>query len=142
MLGRDMAVDLGTANTLVYVRGRGVVLNEPSVVATRTDDPREAVAFGHEAKKMIGRTPEGTRVVRPVRGGLVADFEATFAKLKRLPCELFLGPHGNFYDMVHKRERQKAGGPNPFIDPAGCKAYIDTGEANFRKKLAADRAKG
>jgi metallo-beta-lactamase class B len=70
----------------------------------------------------------------------VADFEATFAKLKRLPCELFLGPHGNFYNMAAKRERQKAGGPNPFIDPAGCKAYIDTGEANFRRKLAADRA--
>jgi rod shape-determining protein MreB len=82
MLGRDMAVDLGTANTLVYVRGRGVVLNEPSVVATRTDEPREAVAFGHEAKKMIGRTPGNITAIRPLKDGVIADFEAAEQMLR------------------------------------------------------------
>ncbi|HEY3005780.1 MAG TPA: rod shape-determining protein [Kribbellaceae bacterium] len=82
MLGRDMAVDLGTANTLVYVRGRGVVLNEPSVVATRTDDPREAVAFGSEAKKMIGRTPGNITAIRPLKDGVIADFDAAEQMLR------------------------------------------------------------
>src|SRR4051812_37012383 len=82
MLGRDMAVDLGTANTLVYVRGRGVVLNEPSVVATRTDEPREAVAFGHEAKKMIGRTPGNITAIRPLKDGVIADFDAAEQMLR------------------------------------------------------------
>ncbi|ADB31375.1 cell shape determining protein, MreB/Mrl family [Kribbella flavida DSM 17836] len=82
MLGRDMAVDLGTANTLVYVRGRGVVLNEPSVVAIRTDEPREAVAFGHEAKKMIGRTPGNITAIRPLKDGVIADFDAAEQMLR------------------------------------------------------------
>lgn len=72
----------------------------------------------------------------------VADFEKTFATLKALPCELFFGAHGGFYDMAAKRARQDAGGPNPFIDPAGCKAYLDKGEAEFRRRLAADKARG
>jgi rod shape-determining protein MreB len=82
MLGRDMAVDLGTANTLVYVRGRGVVLNEPSVVATRTDEPLEAVAFGSEAKKMIGRTPGNITAIRPLKDGVIADFDAAEQMLR------------------------------------------------------------
>ncbi len=82
MLGRDMAVDLGTANTLVYVRGRGVVLNEPSVVATRTDEPQEAVAFGSEAKKMIGRTPGNITAIRPLKDGVIADFDAAEQMLR------------------------------------------------------------
>ncbi|MDX6280782.1 MAG: rod shape-determining protein MreB, partial [Kribbellaceae bacterium] len=82
MLGRDMAVDLGTANTLVYVRGRGVVLNEPSVVAIRTDEPREAVAFGAEAKKMIGRTPGNITAIRPLKDGVIADFDAAEQMLR------------------------------------------------------------
>ena len=73
-LGRDMAVDLGTANTLVYVRGRGIVLNEPSVVAIdiRTGRP---LAVGTEAKRMIGRTPAHIRAIRPLRDGVIANFE-------------------------------------------------------------------
>ena len=59
-IGRDLAVDLGTANTLVYVRGRGVLLDEPSVVAMN-DQTREILAVGSDAKRMIGRTPEGTQ---------------------------------------------------------------------------------
>jgi rod shape-determining protein MreB len=74
MFGRDMAVDLGTANTLVYVRGRGIVLNEPSVVAVNTKDNRP-VAVGIEAKRMIGRTPSHIKAIRPLRDGVIADFE-------------------------------------------------------------------
>jgi rod shape-determining protein MreB and related proteins len=73
-LGRDMAVDLGTANTLVYVRGRGIVLNEPSVVAVNTTTSA-ILAVGAEAKRMIGRTPAHIRAVRPLRDGVIADFD-------------------------------------------------------------------
>ena len=74
LLGRDMAVDLGTANTLVYVRGRGVVLDEPSVVAVDTRNGRP-LAVGIEAKKMIGRTPEHIQAIRPLKDGVIADFD-------------------------------------------------------------------
>ena len=72
--GRDMAVDLGTANTLVYVKGRGIVLSEPSVVAIdqRTGDVH---AVGIEAKRMLGRTPGSIQAIRPMRDGVIADFE-------------------------------------------------------------------
>src|ERR1035438_2912996 len=69
-LGRDMAVDLGTANTLVYVRGRGIVLNEPSVVALNTNNG-QIVAVGVEAKRMIGRTPGNIVAVRPLKDGVI-----------------------------------------------------------------------
>ena len=72
--GRDMAVDLGTANTLVYVRGRGIVLNEPSVVAVNSRDDR-LLAVGVEAKRMIGRTPSHIHAIRPLRDGVIADFD-------------------------------------------------------------------
>ena len=74
MGGRDMAVDLGTANTLVYVRGRGIVLNEPSVVAVNSRDGRP-LAVGIEAKKMIGRTPDHIIAIRPLKDGVIADFD-------------------------------------------------------------------
>ena len=74
LLGRDMAVDLGTANTLVYVRGRGIVLNEPSVVAVNVKDGRP-LAVGAEAKRMIGRTPSHIQAIRPLKDGVIADFE-------------------------------------------------------------------
>jgi rod shape-determining protein MreB len=80
-LGRDMAVDLGTANTLVYVRGRGIVLNEPSVVAINTTT-REIVSVGSEAKRMIGRTPGNIRAVRPLKDGVIADFDTTERMLR------------------------------------------------------------
>jgi rod shape-determining protein MreB len=69
-----MAVDLGTANTLVYVRGKGIVLNEPSVVAINTRDGRP-LAVGAEAKRMIGRTPSNIQAIRPLKDGVIADFE-------------------------------------------------------------------
>ena len=73
-LGRDLAIDLGTANTLVYVRGHGVVLDEPSVVAINANDGRP-VAVGMEAKRMMGRTPNHIKVIRPFKDGVIADFE-------------------------------------------------------------------
>src|SRR6202047_4492788 len=80
-LGRDMAVDLGTANTLVYVRGRGIVLNEPSVVALNTNNG-QIVAVGAEAKQMIGRTLGNIVAVRPLKDGVIADFDVTERMLR------------------------------------------------------------
>ena len=79
--GRDMAIDLGTANTLLYVRGEGIQVSEPSVVAmdTRTD---EVHAVGEEAQRMIGRTPASISAVRPLRHGVITDFEVTEAMLR------------------------------------------------------------
>ena len=77
IFAKDLAIDLGTANTLVYINGQGVVLNEPSIVAVRKVGNRKvAVAFGAEAKAMLGRTPQDVEVVRPVRTGVIADFAA------------------------------------------------------------------
>jgi rod shape-determining protein MreB len=94
LLGRDMAVDLGTANTLVYVRGRGIVLNEPSVVAVNTRDGRP-LAVGMEAKRMIGRTPAHIQAIRPLKDGVIADFEI---------CEKMLR---YFIRRVHQRRFAK-----------------------------------
>ena len=80
-LGRDMAVDLGTANTLVYVRRRGIVLNEPSVVALNTDTGK-IVAVGVQAKRMIGRTPGNIVAIRPLKDGVIADFDITERMLR------------------------------------------------------------
>jgi rod shape-determining protein MreB len=90
LMGRDMAVDLGTANTLVYVRGRGIVLNEPSVVAVNVKDGRPR-AVGLEAKRMIGRTPAHIQAIRPLKDGVIADFEI---------CEKMLR---YFIHKVHQR---------------------------------------
>ncbi len=73
-LGRDLAIDLGTANTLIYVRGQGIVLDEPSVVAINVNDGKP-VAVGLEAKRMMGRTPNHIRAIRPLKDGVIADFE-------------------------------------------------------------------
>jgi len=81
LASRDMAIDLGTANTLVYVRGQGIVLNEPSVVAIDTRSHR-ALAVGAEAKRMIGRTPAHIQAIRPLRDGVIADFDITEKMLR------------------------------------------------------------
>ena len=82
-MARDLAIDLGTANTLVYVRGEGIVLNEPSVIAlnSRTQD---VLAMGHEAWQMIGRTPSYIVAVRPLRKGAITDFEVTQRMIRLL----------------------------------------------------------
>jgi len=83
MLSADMAIDLGTANTLVYVKGRGIVLNEPSVVATASVKGRKQVlAVGDEAKMMLGRTPGNIEAIRPLRDGVIADFEIAEEMIK------------------------------------------------------------
>ena len=89
-VGRDMAVDLGTANTLVYVRGRGILVDEPSVVAV-SERTGELVAVGHDAKQMVGRTPEDITAIRPLQDGVIADFEATEQMLR------------HFIALVHRR---------------------------------------
>jgi len=79
--GHDMGIDLGTANTLVHVKGRGIVLREPSVVAIKSDTG-EVLAVGEEAKQMIGRTPGNIVAIRPMKEGVIADFDVTQAMLK------------------------------------------------------------
>jgi rod shape-determining protein MreB len=93
VFSNDMAIDLGTANTLVYVRGKGVILSEPSVVAVKKDLRRgpRIVAVGTDAKKMLGRTPDNIEAIRPMKDGVIADFEVTEAMLK------------HFIIRIHKR---------------------------------------
>ena len=82
-LSADMAIDLGTANTLVYVKGQGIVLNEPSVVAIATlKGKKQVVAVGEEAKLMLGRTPGNIQAIRPLRDGVIADFEVAEEMIK------------------------------------------------------------
>jgi rod shape-determining protein MreB len=92
MFSSDMAIDLGTANTLVYVKGRGIVLNEPSVVAIKSENGRDRVlAVGDEAKLMLGRTPSGIQAIRPLRDGVIADFHVAEQMIK------------HFIQKVHNR---------------------------------------
>ncbi|WP_372009279.1 rod shape-determining protein [Paenibacillus chitinolyticus] len=81
MLSKDIGIDLGTANVLIHVKGRGVVLDEPSVVAIESDTKR-VLAVGEEARRMVGRTPGNIVAIRPLREGVIADFEITEAMLK------------------------------------------------------------
>ncbi len=82
-LSADMAIDLGTANTLVYVKGKGIVLNEPSVVAiAEVKGKKQVLAVGEEAKQMLGRTPGNIRAIRPLRDGVIADFEVAEEMIK------------------------------------------------------------
>jgi rod shape-determining protein MreB len=78
LFSNDLSIDLGTANTLIYVRGQGIVLNEPSVVAIRQDrgpgSHKSVAAVGHEAKRMLGRTPGNITTIRPMKDGVIADF--------------------------------------------------------------------
>ncbi len=92
LLSKDMAIDLGTANTLVALRGRGVVIREPSVVSLVKGSGR-VLAVGDEAKRMLGRAPGTIEVIRPLRSGVIADFECTMAMLRY------------FITKVHRRQR-------------------------------------
>ncbi|MGM0583371.1 MAG: rod shape-determining protein [Pseudomonadota bacterium] len=92
MFSADMAIDLGTANTLVYVKGRGIVLNEPSVVAFATKNgKKEVLAVGEDAKVMLGRTPGSIQAIRPMRDGVIADFDVAEEMIK------------HFIRKVHRR---------------------------------------
>src|SRR3972149_3283943 len=90
----DLAIDLGTANTLVYVKGKGIVLSEPSVVAVRKNDRDRSrvLAVGRDAKMMLGRTPGNIVAIRPMKDGVIADFEITEAMLR------------HFIQKVHHRK--------------------------------------
>jgi rod shape-determining protein MreB len=93
LFSNDLAIDLGTANTLVYVKGKGIVLSEPSVVAVRKDSKgtSKVLAVGREAKMMLGRTPGNIVAIRPMKDGVIADFEITEAMLR------------HFIEKVHNR---------------------------------------
>ena len=86
LFSNDLSIDLGTANTLIYVRNQGIVLNEPSVVAIRQDrgpgSHKSVAAVGHEAKRMLGRTPGNISTIRPMKDGVIADFSTTEEMLK------------------------------------------------------------
>jgi len=92
MFSADMAIDLGTANTLVYVKGKGVILSEPSVVAYHVKDGvKKVLAVGEDAKLMLGRTPGSIEAIRPMREGVIADFDTAEEMIK------------HFIRKVHKR---------------------------------------
>ncbi|MCK5227352.1 MAG: rod shape-determining protein [Desulfobulbaceae bacterium] len=98
-LSNDLAIDLGTANTLVYVKGKGIVLREPSVVAVRQDvRTNKVLAVGKEAKMMLGRTPGNIVAIRPIKDGVIADFEVTEAMLR-----YFINKVHNRRTLVHPR---------------------------------------
>ncbi|MEO0077167.1 MAG: rod shape-determining protein, partial [candidate division WOR-3 bacterium] len=87
----DIAIDLGTSSTLIYVKGKGIQLREPSIVAI-DDTNHQVVAVGNEAKRMLGRTPEGIRAVRPMKDGVIADFATVRIMLK------------SYIEMVQKKK--------------------------------------
>lgn len=105
MFSNDLAIDLGTANTLVYVRGEGIVLNEPSIVAVRQID-NTVQAVGHEAKAMLGRTPRNIVAIRPLKDGVIADFGVTEKMLRY------------FIDRVHRPGRWYIHGSSSAFPPA------------------------
>ena len=100
-MSNDLAIDLGTANTVLYVKGKGIVLREPSVVAVRKDSRGSKVlAVGREAKEMLGRTPGNIVAIRPMKDGVIADFEVTEAMLR-----YFINKVHNRRTLVHPRGR-------------------------------------
>ena len=96
LMGKDLGIDLGTTNTLIYRKGRGVVLNEPSVLAIYKKDGR-IMGVGRQAKQMLGKTPQNILAIRPLRDGVIADFEITRKMLESFlekiqPQRTMIGP--------------------------------------------------
>lgn len=117
---KNIAIDLGTANTLVWVAGRGLVVNEPTVVATSVDD-NKIIAVGEEAKKMLGRTPEALIANRPMRDGVIADYRATEAMLRYFIQKALLAVDGTNFSKVFSKISNSILRPNVMICvPAGC----------------------
>jgi rod shape-determining protein MreB len=111
MFSNDLSIDLGTANTLIYVKGQGIVLNEPSVVAIRQDragSPKSVAAVGHDAKQMLGRTPGNIAAIRPMKDGVIADFFVTEKMLqhfiKQVHSNSFMRP-ARAYWCVYRLEQ-------------------------------------
>ena len=148
MLSADMAIDLGTANTLVYVKGRGIVLNEPSVVAIAdVRGKKQVLAVGDEAKMMLGRTPGNIQAIRPLRDGVIADFEVAEEMIKHFirkvhnrrsfasPQVIICVPSGS--TAVERRAIQES------AESAGARrVYPDRGAdgGGHRRRPAGDRA--
>ncbi len=118
LFSKDMAIDLGTATTLVYIKGKGVVINEPSVVVIREKD-NKVLAIGREAKKMLGRTPAGVVAIRPMKDGVIADFEITKVMIQY------------FIKKTHNRQR--------LIRPK-CTICIPTGITQVERRAVIDSA--
>lgn len=117
---KNIAIDLGTANTLVWVAGQGIVANEPTVVATSVDDNR-IVAVGEEAKKMLGRTPESLIANRPMREGVIADYQATEAMLKYFITKALRVASGASFMKALSKISSSLFRPNVMVCvPAGC----------------------
>ena len=126
MFSSDLSIDLGTANTLIYVRGEGLVLDEPSVVAI-AEDPQDGrkkiVAYGSQAKQMLGRTPGNLTTVRPMQDGVIADFKITSMMLKH---------------FIHRAHRRKgAFRPAPRI-----LVCVPSGATQVEKRAIRDAAEG
>jgi rod shape-determining protein MreB len=122
MLSHDVGIDLGTANTLVWVKGKGILIREPSVVA-RTKKSKEVLAIGASAKKMLGRAPATLEIVRPLHNGVIADFDATAAMLQ------------HYIKRVHE-----SGGVIPKIPKPRIVIGIPSGVTEVERKAVADAA--
>src|ERR1041384_5638390 len=121
-MSHDMAIDLGTANTVVYVRGRGVVLNEPSVVAVETINGIKRVkAVGDDAKLMMGKTPDSIEAIRPLRDGVIADIDVAEQMIK------------HFITKVH------GGKPNAFRSPETV-ICVPSGSTSVERRAIRDAA--
>jgi hypothetical protein len=111
LFSNDIGIDLGTANTLVYVKDKGIVLREPSVVAVHTAS-RKVLAVGEEAKKMLGRTPGNITAIRPMKDGVIADFDITEAMLRYFIKKVHsnsnrrLAPRRRRHPLRHHRGRE------------------------------------
>lgn len=99
LFSHDLGIDLGTANTLIYVRGKGIVIREPSVVARHRKN-KNVLAVGNEAKKMLGKTPQTIEALRPLKDGVIADFDATAAMLKYYIELVHESPRSSFFPKI------------------------------------------
>ncbi|KGA97067.1 rod shape-determining protein MreB [Alkalihalobacillus alcalophilus ATCC 27647 = CGMCC 1.3604] len=145
MFGRDIGIDLGTANVLIYVKGNGIVLNEPSVVAVETNTKR-VLAVGEEAFRMVGRTPGNIVAVRPMKDGVIANFELTESMLKHFLSKInmksiFSKPRiliccpTNITSVEQKAIREaaeKSGGKNVYLEEEPKVAAIGAGMDIFQ----------
>lgn len=124
LLSHDLGIDLGTANTLVYVRGKGIMIREPSVVA-RHKKTKRVIAIGREAKRMLGRTPDTIEALRPLKDGVIADFDATAAMLT------------HYIKLIHEQPKRKG---FPSIPRPKVVIGIPSGVTEVERRAAAEAA--
>ena len=128
---RDLGIDLGTANTLVYAKGEGVILREPSVVAIRTDTGN-IEAVGHSAKNMIGRTPGNITAIRPMKDGVIADFDTTATMM-----EYFIGQSVKKRSIFSRKPNVMVCVPSVHLSHPGVQLDSVTGSAAKSVRLSA-----